>query len=81
LDLNPNVAFDTAVFGHDRVVILLGDLLQLPAVIKAFETIQPIHRSKLFLDNFRPFFLNEIVRQHDPDFVRFLNNCRINKKR
>jgi len=56
LDLNPNVAFDTAVFGHDRVVILLGDLLQLPAVIKAFETIQPIHRSKLFLDNFRPFF-------------------------
>ena len=57
-------------------VILFGDLLQLPAVVKENTTHQ-IYKSVIF-ENVKPFFLDHNCRQkNDVEFVNMLNRIRV----
>jgi hypothetical protein len=57
-------------------VILFGDLLQLPSIVKENTTHQ-IYESVIF-ENFKPFFLDQNCRQkNDVEFANMLNRIRV----
>ena len=57
-------------------VILFGDLLQVPAVVKE-NTAHQIYESVIF-ENFKPFFLDQNCRQkNDVEFANMLNSIRV----
>ena len=77
-----NEIFGTAhdVFGG-LMVILVGDLLQLPPVrgSRVFQENQlnPLLNIDMLWHYFQMIELTEVVRQKDPVFIKLLNNCRI----
>lgn len=67
LSFNPELPFG------GRQMILIGDLEQLPPV----EERQPLMKSKAMTNgNFHNVFLDEIIRQTDPEFQKHLDNIR-----
>ncbi|RNA11773.1 ATP-dependent DNA helicase PIF1 [Brachionus plicatilis] len=69
-----NVNVNSKIFGG-KSIVLIRDLLQLPAISTVSFPVQQIYRSDLFLENFVPFLLETNVRQqNDLTFQKFLNN-------
>ena len=69
-------------------VLLIGDMYQLPPVIKAeeWEILSPYYKSEYFFNSYvieaqRPVYveLDKIYRQKDPSFVQVLNQVRNNE--
>ena len=66
-------------FGGLKIVLVVGDFLQLPPVqdYMVFEESKTNPMLIMLWHLFQMCELTEVVRQKDPVFVNFLNNCRI----
>ena len=59
-------------------IILIGDLLQLPAVTTLLKPVTQLKDTSLFLENFLPFILETNMRQvDDVRFADLLSRCRL----
>ena len=69
-------SMENILFGG-KSIILIGDLLQLPAVCTKLCPITQLYKSKLFTDYFHPIFIKTNKRaNNDPTFSSLLSRCR-----
>jgi hypothetical protein len=74
IDTHNAVQNEKVKFGS---IILVGDLLQLPAVSTIRLPITQLYKSILFKNYFIPFIMEINVRAIDVEFAKFLSKCRV----